>query len=261
MKSEERVVEEIKSIPGDSIFITDDNFFSNIHRAEKIASLLKQEGIKKDFIMQIRSDDVVNHPEVVGQWKEVGLNSSFIGFEGVDQEDLEKLNKKNTVANNEKALQMMEENNIGVMASFIIDPDYDRSDFQKMIDYVRQLEIKMPSYSVLTPLPGTELYEEMKNKVTISDYRLFDFLHAVIPTYLPLKEFYRELSSLWSQTYHVGYLTKAGLLSHAWYFAKRPSDIFHAIKMYRGIRRMFNQQSYLWDHMKCQDPSLSESSV
>ena len=49
--------------------------------------------------------------------------------------------------------------------------------------------------SVATPYPGTELWHTEGRRLTTRDYRLFDIQHAVLPTRLPLEEFYKELVS------------------------------------------------------------------
>jgi hypothetical protein len=47
--------------------------------------------------------------------------------------------------------------------------------------------------SVNTPYPGTESWHTEARKVQTRDYRLFDIQHAVLPTKMPLPEFYAEL--------------------------------------------------------------------
>ena len=51
----------------------------------------------------------------------------------------------------------------------------------------------MVNLSVTTPVPGTEIWQTEQRRLTTRDYRLFDLTHAVLPTTLPLPEFYREL--------------------------------------------------------------------
>jgi magnesium-protoporphyrin IX monomethyl ester (oxidative) cyclase len=46
---------------------------------------------------------------------------------------------------------------------------------------------------VATPYPGTEIWHTESRRLTTLDYRLFDVQHAVLPTRLPLREFYAEL--------------------------------------------------------------------
>src|SRR5690348_17382615 len=47
--------------------------------------------------------------------------------------------------------------------------------------------------SVNTPYPGTESWLTEERRLATRDYRLFDIQHAVLPTRLPLAEFYDEL--------------------------------------------------------------------
>jgi hypothetical protein len=47
--------------------------------------------------------------------------------------------------------------------------------------------------SVNTPYPGTESWHTESRKIQTRDYRLFDIQHAVLPTKMPLPEFYAEL--------------------------------------------------------------------
>ena len=47
--------------------------------------------------------------------------------------------------------------------------------------------------SVQTPCPGTETWLTESRRLTTLDYRLFDVQHAVLPTRLPLHQFYSGL--------------------------------------------------------------------
>ena len=61
---------------------------------------------------------------------------------------------------------------------------------------IRQWCLEIPeivNISVNTPYPGTESWLTESRRVTSRDYRLFDIQHAVLPTKLPLAEFYGEL--------------------------------------------------------------------
>ena len=65
--------------------------------------------------------------------------------------------------------------------------------------YCRTRQLQFASFAVLTPLPGTDLYEEMKGHLLTRDYDYFDFIHTVLPTQLPLKEFYAEYCRLYKK--------------------------------------------------------------
>jgi hypothetical protein len=72
--------------------------------------------------------------------------------------------------------------------------DWDKHQFQALYDYINTLEIGIPLVTILTPLPGTQLYRAYQNQLMTTDLRLFDLLHAVLPTRLPRAEFYAEFA-------------------------------------------------------------------
>ncbi len=201
MKSPERVVSELKRLKERNILFTDDNFLINISRAEEIARLLKKKQLKKQFTIQARSDTIVQHPDTIIRLKEVGLKGVFIGFEKIRDDELASIEKKNSVRNNEEALEILRSLEIDLWASFIVDPDYRKEDFDHLRQYVLEHRIQTPTFSVLTPLPGTPLYQEKEEKLTERNYDLFDIAHAVLPTRLPLIEFYQEYARLWDTPY------------------------------------------------------------
>ncbi len=200
-KSPERIIGELEAIDEPVVFITDDNFFADVQRAGEIGRRIRERGIRKRYSIQARSDAIVRQPQIVAQWREIGLEGIFIGFEKPGQAELETLNKHNSVENNERALQILRQHGIEPMASFIVDPDYGHDEFAALRAYVRRLELRRPAFAVLTPLPGTALFERMRERLTTIDYEHFDLLHAVLPTRLPLVEFYEELSSLYREAY------------------------------------------------------------
>ncbi len=200
-KSPQRVVEELEAVQEPRVLFTDDNFLASVRRASEVARLIRERGIRKHYFIQARSDAIVRHPEVIARWREVGLDGVFIGFEKPDQAGLETVNKHNSVENNEQALEIVRQQGIEPNASFIVDPDYGHDDFAALRAYVRRLKLKLPLFAVLTPLPGTALFEEVKERLTTSNYELFDLLHAVLPTRLALAEFYQELANLYREAY------------------------------------------------------------
>lgn len=200
--SAERVVEELAQLPPGDVLFVDDNFLADVKRAAEIADLIKQERLpRRKYLVQARSDTIVSHPEVVAKWKEVGLAQVFIGFEKTEQQDLEKVDKRNHVENNRRALEILQKMKIGVYASFIVDPQFIKEDFQKLRNYIRRLKVRQPYFSVLTPLPGTALFAQLKERITVRDCEFFDLLHAVLPTRLSLEEFYREFAALYRWAY------------------------------------------------------------
>jgi radical SAM superfamily enzyme YgiQ (UPF0313 family) len=200
-KSPQRVVRELGAIEEPHVMFTDDNFLTKADRAGEIVRLIRERGIRRRYSFQARSDDIVRHPEVVEQWREVGLDHVFIGFERPDQSGLKAVSKHNSVKNNEEALAILRSVGIEPNPSFISDPSDDHEDFAALRAYVRRLKLRFPYFNVLTPLPGTALFADMKDCLTTANYELFDLAHAVTPTRLQPAEFYQEFAKLWRQAY------------------------------------------------------------
>ncbi|MBF7082582.1 cobalamin-dependent protein [Desulfallas sp. Bu1-1] len=244
--SPERVVEEVERLPAGDVLFTDDNFLADVRRAERIASLLKSSRLpKRRYIIQARSDTIMKHPEIVRQWKEIGLDQVFIGFEKIDQSGMELVNKQNSVENNEKALSFLKSIGVGVYASFIVDPGFSSADFQKLLHYIKKLRIEQPQFSILTPLPGTELFQQLKSRLTTKNCEQFDLLHAVLPTRLPLVDFYKEFTRLYRKAYFCPGHTMGTLRWFLQKFLTGRLSWEHLRRLLSGVRQTLDYRSYL----------------
>lgn len=201
MRSPARVLEELESVPNEQLLIVDDNFFAGPKRAETIGKLIKERGIMIKYMIQARTDSIVNHRELLELWSEIGLRSVFLGFEKVDQASLDAAAKQNNVETNEKSLELLREYGIEPVVAFIVDPQWTRDDMNALKNYVRKLRLGLPFFTVLTPLPGTEAFEESGGAVLDANRDLFDLLHPLVPTNLPLGEFAEEMANLYTTGY------------------------------------------------------------
>jgi len=194
----ERVAEEIMKIEEPHMIFVDDNFLHDTDRAYAVAKILKDRGYHRDIGIQARSDTIAKHPELIEQWKEVGLSTILIGFESVDPKYLKKIRKQNSLETNNKAIDIMHACDVRIWGAFIVMPSFSRDDFKRLRDYVNDRGVEFRQFTILTPLPGTPLYDEQKDILTTTDYRLFDALHAVVPTEMPLDDFYAEFAKTYS---------------------------------------------------------------
>jgi len=204
-KSPERVVRELREIEAENVFITDDIFWMDVRRGEEMARQIKAAGIRKYFTVQTRTDIICKFPHLIEMWKECGHLAIFLGLEASTDEGLRLVNKKNTLANNERALAILKELGVGFTPNFIVDPGWDHADFAHLRDWIERMGAYNSGFSILTPLPGTDLWESAKGNLTTRDWEMFDIIHAVLPTRLPLDEFYEEYSSLWRHVLDVRY--------------------------------------------------------
>ena len=204
-KSPGRVVRELQDIKAEAIFITDDIFWMNVKRGELMAKQIKAAGIKKFFTVQTRTDIICKFPHLIEMWKDCGKLAIFLGLESVTDEGLKAVNKKNTADNNVKAIRILQDLGVGFTPNFIVDPAWTRDDFKRLRDWIDHTGAYNSGFSVLTPLPGTDLWDAAKEKVTTHDWEMYDIVHAVLPTTLSLDDFYEEYSGLWRHALDVRY--------------------------------------------------------
>jgi radical SAM superfamily enzyme YgiQ (UPF0313 family) len=250
-KSVSRVLDELKGIDAPYVFITDDTFWINPGRSEELARAIKAAGIRRHFCVQSRSDIVSRHPEIVEMWRELGKLTVFLGVEKIDDEGLKAVNKRNTVANNERAVQILEELGAAYTLSFIVDPDWDIADFARLHDWIERAGSYSSGFTILTPLPGTDLWDQVEDKVTTRDWSLFDLEHAVLPTKLPLDRFYAEYAELWRHTFDLRCRAKGYVKTHLGMLAALASGKMSFSALRRGMmigKHMGRPERYLAAH-------------
>jgi magnesium-protoporphyrin IX monomethyl ester (oxidative) cyclase len=188
----EAAAEEIASIDEHGIFIVDDVAFIKPEHGDAIASELEKRRISKEYYLETRADVLLRNTEVFQRWRRLGLNYMFLGMEALDEEGLDLFRKRVSPDENMKALEVARKIGLTVAINLIVDPQWDVRQFE----LVREWALSVPEIvhlTVMTPYPGTEIWHTESRKLTTRDYRLFDIQHAVLPTKLPLDEFYREL--------------------------------------------------------------------
>lgn len=204
IRREDAVVEELRHIKEDFVFLVDDEAFINGKRMIRLAQAIKAAGIRKRFFCYARIDSVRREQAALRAWREVGLERLFIGIDAISQPDLDAMNKHCTVATIEEGLDVAERLGIEVFAQFVVDPQYDHRDFRTLMRFIEHRNIRYPSFTVLTPIPGTSLLETFDHVTEMQangrpNWDLFDCQNAVMATKLPKAEFRRAYRNL----YHV----------------------------------------------------------
>ncbi len=192
VKSAEASVDELASIREPGVFIVDDVAFIQADRGMKLAEAIAGRGVKKQYYLETRGDVLLRNKEVFKLWKKLGLQYMFLGLEAIDEEGLKRFRKRTTLSKSFEAIEFARSLGIMVAINIIADPSWDRGRFE----VVRQFCLEIPeivNISVNTPYPGTESWVTESRRITSRDYRLFDIQHAVLPTAMPLPEFYAEL--------------------------------------------------------------------
>jgi radical SAM superfamily enzyme YgiQ (UPF0313 family) len=189
------VAEEIASLPNDHVYFCDDENFIDEKFAYELADELEKRGVKKRYFAWTRATTVNKYPDLFKRWRSLGLDCTFIGFEFPSDEQLKATRKGSTVAKNEEAHTRLREMGIAVHAAFMLMPEYDDADFERLKTYVRNMQPAQTSFTVCTPSPGTDDYDAMEDKIWVTNpHDLHDCMHPLTPTKLPLKKFFQRYS-------------------------------------------------------------------
>ena len=240
-RTAERVVEELDQVDTGSVLFSDDNFLHNVRRADRIAELLEKRHYRRRFGFQARTDTIAENPEIIERWRRLGLDWVLVGFESIHEEELAAMNKRNTMEANEAAVRILQKNGIQIQAAFIVNPQYDKREFRVLGEYIRRMKLFSPQITILTPLPGTDFFKEKWNELTSHNYELYDFLHVLLPTKLPLKDFYKQFCKLYRRV-GLGQTVKTVLrnpFSFGWEDVTRAAYVFN---------NMLRAKAYLKGH-------------
>ena len=153
------------------IFITDDNFMVNKKYVMELCSAIISNKIIKYFIAQVRVDSVVNHPDVFKKMAEAGFVYLFLGIESFSDKTLKKRNKQLEFKQIKKAIKLLHNWGYIIHGNIIIGADLDDTadDLESTIKIAKNIDIDIPSFSLLTPFPGTELMEIVKKRNLLSN--------------------------------------------------------------------------------------------
>ena len=86
------VIEELKEISADVVLFSDDNFFTNPGRSEKLCEMIIDSGIQKTFIVQTRIE-IAKNPRLLELAEKAGFKIFLIGIESPHDRILEQLSK------------------------------------------------------------------------------------------------------------------------------------------------------------------------
>lgn len=203
-RSPELVADELERIKEDYIYIFDDDFLFSRKRVQAVYEAIASRGINKKYWCFGRADFICENPDLIEKWAGIGMTNVYIGMEACTDVELDALNKRSSVKTNTEAVRILRQNGITPDLGFIMRPESTKKDFKALLAYVKSLGINKEGYAEymsLTPLPGTELWDEMQDELVTRDFRFFDLIYPVLKTKMPFKPYFRELTKLYVKTY------------------------------------------------------------
>ncbi|MBP6872261.1 MAG: cobalamin-dependent protein [Bacteroidales bacterium] len=198
MREVESVIEELKGLDDYGVVrFADANTIVDIRFIHRLVDRILEEGIVKKYVMDIRPDTAARHPDLIEKLALAGLKVVICGFESFRDEELDKYNKRSAASNIKKSIEVFHRNDIMIRGNYIVPNDYGEDDFKALAAYSASNPVVYAGYTILTPMPGTVYYREVKDQIVDHDLSKYNFFNSVMKTKLPPDQFYESVGSLW----------------------------------------------------------------
>lgn len=199
----EDVIADIKAVHSKHIMFIDDNFAGNPKWTKEFLHMIEPMHIKWSAAVSINAafDD-----ELLDLMKSSGCRSLFIGFESINHSSVSGVHKvQNHVREYEKAIRAIHKRGIMINASFVFGLDGDTTDtFRNTLDWIVKNRIETVTSHILTPYPGTALYDRMEaeGRILTRKLSLYNTAHVVYrPRNMTREELYRGYLQIYKDIY------------------------------------------------------------
>ncbi len=239
-RSVEAVIAEIKEYMSwghDSFWFHDDNLTIDTKWMEQFCTAIEEEKLKFHFNCMSRVDTICNNPALIARMAEVGCSLMSIGIESGIPEVLERMHKKISIEQMKQAIKILNKLSISHNWYMIIGSadEYDKPRYlEQNIRFFSSLPLGYVLISILTPFPGTEVFNRLvaQDRILHYNWEDYDAMHCV---YKPLFMSHKEIDRYLPKAYVRVYLSKGWRLIPLFYNSFRrkamsPATIGMAVK-------------------------------
>ncbi|NQT76934.1 MAG: B12-binding domain-containing radical SAM protein [Bacteroidetes bacterium] len=257
----EEVLDELETITHKKIYFVDDNLIGYGKKSERRAiALFKgmlERGIKKQWFCSA-SLNFADNEEVLELAAKSGCVMVLLGIESERIDQLEETNKilniKIGIDHYDEVFENIHKYGISILGAFIYGLESDTPEtMASRTEYINNAAIDAVQATILTPLPGTGLFNRMTADKKIAfnnypeDWQLYDFVDVVFNHQNMSREvFMSEVRKNWDALYNDKILKKKFLrtlkqtknpLSAIWSYG---SNLQYYNLVYEGMRPMKN---------------------
>jgi radical SAM superfamily enzyme YgiQ (UPF0313 family) len=200
-RSIDSVCRDMASV-GDHVFIADDLFWYHPARSLELARELLRRGVRKEWILvQSRVDTVARNAQLLEAWRPLARHFDvFFGLEAATDEGLTGLKKDATVDQTAAGIDVARRLGYGVTGNFVVDPAWTEADFERLWGFVERYQLFQAGFTILTPLPGTAYFDEMRDQLRARRWSQFDMHHLLWEPALGPRRFFELYCETWRRS-------------------------------------------------------------
>jgi len=205
------IIAEIKTISQKTLMFYDTSLTINPEYTKELFKEMK--GLHKKFSCNGNVDVLAHDADLVRLSKEAGCVAWLVGFESICQNTLNAVGKTtNRVNEYAQAIRNIHQNHMAVIGDFIFGFDTDTPDvFRKTLKVIKELEIDVADFSILTPFPGTPLFNKLdtEKRILTKDWKYYNMGHAVFkPNHMNPEELQEGVRRMYDEFYHLPFTIK-----------------------------------------------------
>lgn len=172
-------------------------------RWERQLDLLIEANLNVKLLMETRVEDIIRDEDILSKYRDAGIIHMYLGAESSSDEMLESLNKGTDVDMNKRAIDLLRDHDIMTEASFMVGfPNETWESIEKTAAEAVRLNPDIAVFPVITPMPFTSLYQEVKDRIRVTDYSKYNLMTPIIEPYaMSLDDVYRALATCYMTFY------------------------------------------------------------
>lgn len=233
--------------PKGIFFFYDDNFTASPQRTKDLLRRMKEGGITPRWTAQARVD-VARDPEMMELMRETNCAFLYLGLESINPKTLDSYRKHQTVEEIISAVQTIHQNGIRVHGMFVLDSDEDDIEtVRETVRFAKSTKIDTVQFLILTPIPGSEVYERMRKekRIFVDDWSKFSGHHVVFyPKNMPPFKLQKEAAiKAMRRFYSLWQCWKLGILF-------RWKEVAVRVYAHRAIRRWKRFNRYFLSELR-----------
>lgn len=208
-----RDILHVQSLGFEKFMLLDDNIMSDRDYMMKLLEELIP--LKMKWMSQC-SIEIGNDEQLLKKLAQSGCMTLSFGLESILQESLDSMNKSwAKVKDYPRLIQNIQKAGIDVSTEMVVGADADTLEsIGATAKFVEQNKIVVPRFYILTPIPGTGYYDEMKrqNRIYIEDMYSYDGSQAVhIPKNMTPQELTEAYWALYDKVFEFSCILKRTL--------------------------------------------------
>jgi len=150
----------------------------------KILDLLVEAQLPVRLLIETRVEDIIRDADIMTKYHDAGIIHVYLGAETSTDDMLASLNKGTTVDQNKQAVDLLKAHDIMVEASFMIGfPNETQDSIKVTIAEAIRLNPDIAVFPVITPMPFTPLWDEMKDRIRVWDYSKYNLVTPIVEPY------------------------------------------------------------------------------